>query len=273
MSWSLGVDPHRKVVYGVADVHEDGSAHFRVPADENIFFQALDKDFMAVQEMATYINVMPGEKRSCIGCHEQRRQAPGIAAGRPLALAHPAQRLVPQPGDTGVRLVDFTADIQSIIDKHCLDCHSGKNAKGRLDLQNVPDGKFSRSYNNLIATDLVRYRGRGVAGNKAVPPLTHGSRASQLLGMLGKGHPATPKGFGVTGPASPSGARLRHEASAPQAAVTSKARVKLTREELITIATWIDANVPYWGSYRGPWQVYEKDRPDFRLLPLQVGME
>jgi hypothetical protein len=40
-----------------------------------------------------------------------------------------------------VRVVDFTADVQTIIDKHCLDCHMGQKAKGRLDLLNVPDGK------------------------------------------------------------------------------------------------------------------------------------
>jgi hypothetical protein len=155
-------------------------------------------------------------------------------------MDHPAQTLMPQPGDTGVRVVDFTVDIQSIINKHCIDCHSGEKAKGRLDLLNVPDGKFSRSYNNLITTDLIRYRGRGVAANRAVPPLTHGSRASQLLDMLANGHPSSPE----------------------------KAKVILSREEEIRIATWIDANVPYWGSYRGPWQIHEKDRPDFRLLPL-----
>jgi len=251
MSWSLGVDPHRKVIYGVAKIHKDGSAHFTAPADENIFFQALDKDYMAVQEMATYINLMPGETRSCVGCHEQRRKTPARTVGQPLALAHPAQELVPQPGDTAVRVVDFTADIQSIIDKHCMDCHKGRNAKGRIDLLNVPDGKFGRSYNNLIATDLIRYRNRGVAGNKAVPPLTHGSRVSQLIGMLEKGHPDSPSASGEKG----------------------KVRVKLSREELIRVATWIDANVPYWGSYRGPWQEYEKDRPDFRLLPLAVKMK
>ncbi len=188
MSWSLGVDPHRKVVYGVAKVHEDGSAFFTVPAKENIFFQALDKDYMAVQEMATYINVMPGENRSCVGCHEPRRKAPDLAAGRPMALAYPAETPAPQPGDAGIRMVDFTADIQPILDENCVSCHSGKNPEGHLDLVNAPDGKFSRSFNNLIATDFVRYRGRGVAGNKAVPPLTHGSRASQLLGLLREGH-------------------------------------------------------------------------------------
>jgi hypothetical protein len=246
MSWTLGKDPHRKVIYGVAKVHKDGSAYFTVPAKDNVFFQALDKDYMAVQEMATYINVMPGETRSCVGCHEPRRNAPPVATSRPMALEHPAQALVPQPGDTGVRLVDFTVDIQSIIDQHCITCHSGKSPKGRLDLANVPHNKFSRSYDNLVDTDVIRYRNQGVAANKAVPPLTHGSRASQFLDMFGKSASASTPGH---------------------------AKVALSREETIRIATWIDANVPYWGSYRGPYQIEQKDNPDFRLLPLPVVMK
>ena len=259
ISWSLGKDPHRKVVYGVAKVDEDGSACFKVPAKENIFFQALDKDYMAVQEMATYINVMPGECRSCVGCHEPRRKAPGVA-GRPMAANKPPQELMPQPGDKGVRVVDFTADIQPILDKHCAGCHSGKHVKGRPNFVNVPDGKFSHSYNNLVHSGVIRYRGTGRAGNKAVPPLTSGSRVSKLFGMLAKGHPSSsPEGSGV--------------ASGSSETSPSKSKVKLSREETIRIATWIDANVPYWGSYRGPWQVQEKDRPDFRLLPVPVAMK
>jgi hypothetical protein len=243
ISWTLGKDPHRKVIYGVAKVHADGSAYFTVPAKDNVFFQALDKDYMAVQEMATYINVMPGESRSCVGCHEPRRNAPPVVASRPMALEHPAQALVPQPGDTGVRLVDFTVDIQSIIDEHCIKCHSGKSPKGRLNLENVPHNKFSRSYDNLVATDFIRYRNQGVAANKAVPPLTHGSRVSHFLEMFGKSASDSTSGH---------------------------AKVALSREETIRISTWIDANVPYWGSYRGPYKIEQKDNPDFRLLPLPV---
>ncbi|MBW8017260.1 MAG: hypothetical protein FVQ82_13840 [Planctomycetes bacterium] len=241
MSWTLGKDPHRKVIYGVAKVHADGSAYFTVPAKENVFFQALDKDYMAVQEMATYINVMPGESRSCVGCHEPRRNAPAVAGSRAMAMEYPPETPAPQPGDTGVRIVDFTADIQSIIDENCITCHSGKTPKGRLNLANVPNGKFSRSYDNLVATDFIRYRGQGVAANKAVPPLTHGSRVSQFMEMFGKNASASTYGH---------------------------AKVVLSREEMIRISTWIDANVPYWGSYRGPYHVTEKDNPDFRLLPL-----
>ena len=45
-------------------------------------------------------------------------------------------------------------------------------------------------------------------------------------------------------------------------------RADLTREELIRIVTWIDANTPYYGTHRGKKNHRWKDEPDFRPLPL-----
>ena len=73
---SMNTHLHVKRTYGVVPVESDGSAHFRVPAKKNIFFQALDDDFMEVQRMRTFVNFQPGETRSCIGCHQQRHWAP-----------------------------------------------------------------------------------------------------------------------------------------------------------------------------------------------------
>lgn len=236
ISWSLGTDPHRKRVYGIATVHADGSAFFTAPSDENLFFQALDENFMALQQMSTFINLMPGENRSCVGCHEPRRKAPSVAHARPMALGHPAQALVPQPGDTGQRMVDFAADVQPVLDKHCVGCHGGKNPKGRLDLVGVPAGIFSRSYESLTGNGLINFRacGSGRAHVEAVPPLTHGSRVSSLQARLMEGHSG----------------------------------VKLSRAELVRVSTWIDANVPYYGTYWGKRYVQDKDDPAFRALPL-----
>jgi len=101
----LAGNVHRKKVYGIVKVHEDGSAYFAVPAEENIFFQALDENYMQLQHMPTFINMRPGERRSCIGCHEQRRKAPSIARLRLQAMDHPVQTLSPQPGETGPRAI------------------------------------------------------------------------------------------------------------------------------------------------------------------------
>ena len=232
----VGPDVHRKKVYGVVKVHEDGSAYFKVPAEENLFFQALDEDFMSLQHMASFINLMPGEQRSCIGCHEHRRRAPGLARTRSVAMNHPAQAIVPQPGDTGPRMVHFDADVQPVLDRNCVSCHSGKGAKGNLDLAGVPTGRYSRSYNNLIGGNLISYRecGYGSAHFRAVPPLTHGSHLSKLVGQISK----------------------------------APCKSDLTREEFIKIVTWIDANVPFYGTYRGRNGIRDKDHPDFRAMPL-----
>jgi len=231
---NVGVDVHRKKVYGVVKVHDDGSAHFNVPPNENLFFQALDEDFMSLQHMATFINLMPGEQRSCIGCHEPRKNAPGIVQARPMALNQPAQALAPQPGDTGPRMVHYPVDVQPVLDKHCVGCHSGKEPKGRLDLTEALIG--NNSYNNLLSNRLVNYRAceSGAAHFRAVPPLTHGSHRSLLVGQIRK----------------------------------DPCKANLTREEFIRIVTWIDANVPYYGTYRGKHGLEDKDDPDFRALPL-----
>ena len=229
-------DVGRKKVLGVAVVHEDGSACFNVPADKNLFFQALDEDYMELQRMRTFVNLMPGEKRSCIGCHEPRTKAPGYKLA--LAMRRPAQTLAPQPGDSGPRLVHYALDIQPIFDKHCVACHGGKEPKGKLALTGELTKLWNRSYENLIEKKLVSQLngGYGAAYVRATPPLAFGSHRSKLVERIRK----------------------------------DPCKAKVTREELIRIVTWIDANVPYYGTHQGKKSLKWKDEPDFRPLPLAV---
>ncbi len=64
-----------KAPWGTVPVEEDGSAHFWAPAGKTLYFQALDKDLNEIQRMRSVVQLQPGEKRSCIGCHEDRRRA------------------------------------------------------------------------------------------------------------------------------------------------------------------------------------------------------
>ena len=234
----LNVDVHRKHIYGYVKVHQDGSARFNVPASENILVQALDENFMCLQHMATFINMMPGEKRGCIGCHELRSKAPSVTSRRPTALRYPAQRVIPQPGDTGPRTVDYAADVQPVLDKHCVRCHSGKTPKARLDLTGVPTSQYCISYENIMGRELISYMDcrYGRSGFHPFPPLSHFSPRSKLTMMLLKGHQ----------------------------------KVKLSQAEFLKIVTWVDANCPYYGTYRGKNDPRDKDHPDFRLPPLVV---
>ena len=76
-----------RAVLGTVPVEEDGSAHFVVPARKQLFFQALDERGMAVQTMRSGAQFMPGEKATCLGCHEPRHAAATtVNTGMPLAM-------------------------------------------------------------------------------------------------------------------------------------------------------------------------------------------
>jgi hypothetical protein len=155
---------------------------------------------------------------------------------RVLAMSHPIQTLAPQPGDNGPRMVHYAVDVEPILDKHCVSCHGGREPKGRLDLTGVPTARFSRSYENLIGRNLVSYMDcrYGRAHFRPEPPLSFGSHLSKLVAQIRK----------------------------------DPCKGDLTTGEFIKITTWIDANVPYYGTYDGKKELQYKDEPDFRPAPL-----
>jgi hypothetical protein len=57
---------------GTVPIAEDGSANFLAPAGKVLYFQLLDAEYNELQRMRSVIQLQPGERRSCIGCHEDR---------------------------------------------------------------------------------------------------------------------------------------------------------------------------------------------------------
>ena len=225
------------VLRGIVPVEEDGSACFKVPANQNLFFQALDEDFMEVQRMRTFITLMPGERRSCIGCHEPRTQAP--VSRMTAAYNRPAAALSAQPGGTAPRPLHYPTDVQPILDRHCVSCHNGKDPKAAPDLRGDMTQMFCRSYEAIFKGGLVdtiqEWNGadHAMANVETVPPYSHGSHRSKLVELLKKGH----------------------------------YDVDLSREEWIKLVTWIDCGAPYYGSYYGRRNLTYRGAPDFRPVP------
>jgi hypothetical protein len=241
MAISLYTHLSVKVLHGVVPVQPDGSAHFTVPADRNIFFQALDKDFMEIQRMRSFVNFQPGEKRSCVGCHEPRNRVPSNL--RPAALNYPPAKPQAQPGEIAPRPLHYPTDIQPIFDRHCVSCHNKGKPESKVDLSGEMTDLFCRSYEEIIHKDMVSYiqefigpkpegaEGMGYAA--ATPPYAYGSHKSRLISVL----------------------RDKHY------------DVKLPREDFIKLVTWVDANAPYYGSYFGRRNLAFRNRPDFRPVP------
>jgi hypothetical protein len=225
------------VLHGVVPVEADGSARFNVPAGRNVFFQALDENYMEVQRMRTFVNFLPGESRSCVGCHEHRTQAP--AARSPLAFARAPADPGAQPGDVAPRPLYYPTDVQPILDRHCVRCHNGQDPKAAPDLRGELTAVFNRSYENLMQGKWVNTIQEWNGGDwammhaEAVPPYTYGSHRSRLVELLRKGHYDT----------------------------------HLSREEFIRLVTWIDSGGQYYGSYFGRRNLRYQGQPDFRPVP------
>ena len=110
-----------KTVLGEADVYDDGSAFFLVPARTPVYFQALDAKRHVVQTMRSWATLQPGETASCVGCHEAKHRTP-VPRGKPsAALSAGPQELEPFYGPA--RGFSFIKEIQPILDKHCIRCH------------------------------------------------------------------------------------------------------------------------------------------------------
>ena len=257
-----------RVQIGVVPVEKDGSAHFTVPADRNIFFQALDENYMEVQRERTAVNYRPGESRSCIGCHETPNDIVSSKMRVVMALKRPPSKPGPQPGEkSGSRPIDYAVDVQPVLDKHCIKCHSGKKPKAGLDLSGTLTTMFSRSYENLLRE---RRRGEGrkrfdlfptigenhpKTGNiHYLPAKSLGSHASILIAMHSRGKVKLkdPKAAAI---------------AAKLAKVHEKGKVSLPPEDMIRLTTWVDANGQYYGTYYGRKNLKYKDHPNFRPVP------
>jgi len=266
-----------KVQHGIVPVEPDGSAHFIVPADANIILQALDARGLALQTERTFVDYRPGEVRACIGCHEtpesamrQYREGRGKKE-TPQAFRRAPSVPGPQLGETdGRRVLHYPVDVQPIFDRHCVRCHGdGESLAGDLDLRGTQTKKFCVSYEALVPErrkgKLNRDRGllglvigenHPKTGNVCyLPAGSLGARTSVLAAMLSRGSIVL----------ADEAQRTRAEQLAQKHADVAE---KVSPEELLRLANWIDTNCQYYGSYWGHRDLQFKDGSDFRRMPV-----
>ena len=215
-----------KRVLGEVPVAEDGSVVFEAPARTPIYFMLLDENGRMVQSMRSWTVLQPGETASCIGCHENPNLAPDFRRGEVKAECGKV--------DKPARGFSFLKDVQPILERRCVGCHSPtKNAKiPDLTATVVDDGKSKRRWTaSYISLTHAR---KGSEGNwvgrpenpvvnwihsasvpTPIPPMWKGARTSRLFTeKLDKGH-------------------------APG----------LTDAECRTLSCWVDLGVPFCGDY------------------------
>jgi hypothetical protein len=233
-------------VIGTVPVEEDGSAYFEAPADEAIYFQALDENFLEVRRMRSHVTLRPGESRGCVGCHETQAVTPMANWQTPLAMQRDPS--VPQPPTWGAnRLLGYEWLVQPILNRHCTSCHGSHHPDGGIDLSATPaeDG-LMQSFHTLFGQNADgsqndpyisvsnRFSGASVTQTKEF-----GSHKSRLIGLL------------------------LHDP-------THLTEVKLAQDEWLALVTWVDANAPYHDKFfnRRP-----AEGPPTRNLELRLSQE
>jgi hypothetical protein len=201
-----------KASLGTVPIAADGSASFLAPAGKVLYFQLLDAEYNELQRMRSVVQLQPGERRGCIGCHENRHAAP-LPSARLASV--PAQPLDPPPWGTDA--FDFQKVVQPVLNAHCVRCHNG-HQPGPSDLRGILDkGSVPASYRSLIEGGWVHYFDftYGMRHFKA-EPLSFGTLQSRLWEIL---------------------ADKQHQ------------EVILDETDMRAIKAWIDLNCPLWPDY------------------------
>lgn len=230
-----------KRVLGTVPVEPDGSALFHVPAKTPISLQPLDEQGKALQLMRSWLTVMPGERRSCVGCHENSATAPPSLIGSTFAERKPAESITPWYGAT--RGFSFSQEVQPVLDKYCVGCHDGSMSHdgtappdlrahqnfvwaykhGQPDLiriEGTPIKELTSKYSGLFPPSYIALRKQVRVGGletdlHLLPPMEFYADTSRLVRMLKKGHHG----------------------------------VQLNSEAWDRLVTWIDLNAPCHGTW------------------------
>jgi hypothetical protein len=214
-----------RMLLGTVPVEADGSAYFRAPARKSLYFQAVDAEGRAVQSMRSVTYLQPGERRSCVGCHQHTSTVPANDR-RLLAMRRPPSKI--EPGPEGTMPLGYPLLVQGVLDRNCVRCHDGTEGEGKskLVLSGEASGTFSKSYESL--RPFVKWYEWGGASitQYVTRPGRIGADESSLTKVLGDS--------------------------------THKEHVKLSDEDKRRLYIWLDGNVPFYGTYGKEQQVAQK---------------
>ncbi len=228
---------YAKRCWGTVPLEADGSACFQAPALRELYFQLLDVEGRELQRMTSGVQVMPGETVGCVGCHEPRDSAAPAEGEVPLAARNPPRRLQP-PGWGNDGIVDFAKLVQPVLDKYCVKCHSGANPKAGYDFSGDRTRLFSMAYDNLLGRSRSYRQHNMLTGEMLRSERAKGKPLVHFYWLL-----KTPSAVNRPLWAGSHASRLT------EIIESDHCKKIIPREERQRVYIWIDANVPYYGTY------------------------
>ena len=258
-----------KRIVSVVPVEADGSVYFEAPAGESLYFQLLDDQYRALHTMRSFSGVLPGERRSCVGCHKMHSIAPQGKFG--LAQQRPPTAISPPPW--GTESIGYERFVQPILDRYCGECHQNDGmARDDFDLTLRPamgefKDHFSEPYLTLIGPAAwpvpvpdVGQPGYGLAG--AFP--VYGLKTDETYPV----DPATDSHSAIWRTMRPLHYLSFRSRLIEMSMSGEHYDVKLDPLSLRRLIAWVDANCPYVGDE----EIRSMDDPDFpgiEQLPIR----
>ncbi|MBI5757873.1 MAG: hypothetical protein HZA46_05095 [Planctomycetales bacterium] len=220
----LGEIPVRKFHSGDRDQpldpdgNPDTSFLAKIPADTPFTFQTLDKDGMVLNMAQTWHQLRPGEIRhDCGGCHAHSQkptlfsdtqaarpdyQVFDLTATTPLLTSKARDETKMKwdaRGETGLRQtagvtnVEYHRDVQPILRKSCITCHTaedGREPAGNLNLDADRESIREERWGNLpgtfarLARDGKAQFGYKPISDRYIGPVWRGHQASRYVRMF-----------------------------------------------------------------------------------------
>lgn len=200
-------------IIGTVPVNGDGSAMFNIPANTPVAVQPLDSEGKALQQMRSWFVGMPGEVVSCVGCHEKQNQSAALGYSKAVKGA-PSE---PTPWHGPKRGFSFVREVQPVLDQYCVGCHNGSkpNRPNFFETNIIATTTGSPLPKSYLALHPYIRRNGPEGDYHTLTPLEFHADTSLLVQMLRKGH----------------------------------YNVKLDEEAWDRLITWIDLNVPNYGTF------------------------
>lgn len=229
---------YAKRSWGLVELEPDGSAHFDVPALREIYLQVLDGEGREIRRMTSALQLMEGEVLGCIGCHEPRAWAPPASGRVPLAVRRPAVRPAPEPWGTD-GLIDYPRLVQPVLDRWCVSCHHGSDPAGGYDLSGDRTRFFSMSYDHLLGRSRSYRQHDMLTGEMLAEDASRERPLVHYFWLL-----RTPSAVSRPMESGSLASRL------PAYLDAEHCGREVPGEDRRRIYAWIDANVPFYATYR-----------------------
>jgi hypothetical protein len=254
MNQSEGV----KKIIGTVPIESDGSVSFNAPSGVALHFQLLDENHLALQTMKSFTGVLPGETRGCLGCHESMTRSP-VTKMTGKALKRVPSNITPVPWEDIT--VGYERYVQSVLDKHCGECHEN------------PEHKAYQRFNMTLRPGFIGFKepyvtlmGRPTWGSPYKDPVSGkpvGAWATEDLRLKYK-NDQLPGGYGWADTIMVEAYDQRdvhaYQTYPPMTKLSYKSRlvermmsgkhnnVKVEGEDLLRVILWVDAMGPYYGA-------------------------